>query len=378
VWIAAAAGALLVLVTGLLPLGAAGDILAHVAPVLVFLVGVTIVAELADSSGVFDVAAHRTAVWGRGRTLRLWLLLVALGTGITILLSLDTTAVLLTPVVILLVQRAGLPVLPFAMVTVWLANTASLLLPISNLTNLLAQQQLSASTLEYASHMWLPAVVAVMVTVLVLGLRYRRDLRGSYPVPDAPVVADHVLFRCSAAVCLAIGPLAIAGIPVMWISVAGALVLTLLFAARRRERLRLDLLPWRLVVLVVGLFFLVGSAQQHGLDQLLSDAVGHGSSWGSALRLAAVGGVGANLINNLPAYASLEPVAAGAGMLYPLLLAVNLGPLVLMWGSLATLLWRERCRSLGVDVPWREFALVGLVGVPLLLILTTAAEQLTR
>jgi arsenical pump membrane protein len=91
-----------------------------------------------------------------------------------------------------------------------------------------------------------------------------------------------------------------------------------------------------------------------------------------------VGGVGANLINNLPAYASLEPVAAGAGMLYPLLLAVNLGPLVLMWGSLATLLWRERCRSLGVDVPWREFALVGLIGVPLLLILTTAAEQLTR
>jgi arsenical pump membrane protein len=253
-----------------------------------------------------------------------------------------------------------------------------LLLPISNLTNLLAQQQLSASTLEYASHMWLPAATAVTVTVVVLGLRYRRDLRGAYPIPEAPVVTDRLLFLCSAAVCLAIGPLAIAGIPVMWISVAGAVFLTSLFAARRPQRLRLDLLPWRLVVLVVGLFLLVSAAQQHGLDQLLSDSVGQGSSWASALRLAVVGGVGANIVNNLPAYAALEPVAAGAGMLYPLLISVNLGPLVLMWGSLATLLWRERCRSLKVDVSWREFALVGVVGVPLLLILTTAAEQLTR
>lgn len=377
-WVAAAAGALIVLVTGLLPVSAAGAVLAHVAPVLVFLVGVTVVAELSDSAGVFGVAAHRTAIWGRGRTLRLWLLVVALGTATTVLLSLDTTAVLLTPVVIVMVQRAGLPVLPFAMVTVWLANTASLLLPISNLTNLLAQQQLSASTLEYASHMWLPAAVAVTVTVLVLGLRYRRDLQGSYPVPDAPDVTDHVLFRCSAAVCLAIGPLAIVGVPVMWISVAGALVLASIFAVRRREALRFDLVPWRLIVLVVGLFLVVGAASHHGLGNLLSGAVGQGQSWGPSLRLAAVGGVGANLANNLPAYAALEPVATAGGTLYPLLLGVNLGPLVLMWGSLATLLWRERCRSRGVEVPWREFALVGVVGVPLLLVATTMAEQLTR
>jgi arsenical pump membrane protein len=112
--------------------------------VLVFLIAITVVAEIADGAGVFDIAGHWAARVGHGRTWLLWLLIVGLSCLSTIVLSLDTTAVLLTPVVIAVARQLQLNPLPFAMTTVWLANTASLLLPVSNLTNLLALHRFSA------------------------------------------------------------------------------------------------------------------------------------------------------------------------------------------------------------------------------------------
>jgi len=108
----------------------------RVGPVLIFLVAITVVAEIADSAGVFDIAGHWAARAGHGRAWLLWLLVVGLSCLSTIFLSLDTTAVLLTPVVIAVARQLRLNPLPFAMTTVWLTNTASLLLPVSNLTNL--------------------------------------------------------------------------------------------------------------------------------------------------------------------------------------------------------------------------------------------------
>ena len=98
--------------------------------------------------GVFDAAAGACARAARGSTLRLFLLIAALGTLTTIGMSLDTTAVLLTPVVLTATTRLGLAPLPFALLAVWLANTASLLLPVSNLTNLLALQREHLSTVH--------------------------------------------------------------------------------------------------------------------------------------------------------------------------------------------------------------------------------------
>lgn len=107
------------------------DLFLKIAPVVGFLVALTIVAEVADRAGVFDVAGHWAARAARGSVLRLWLLVVALATASTIVLSLDTTVVLLTPVVLAIVRAAGLDRRLFALTTVWLANTASLLLPVS-------------------------------------------------------------------------------------------------------------------------------------------------------------------------------------------------------------------------------------------------------
>ncbi|MDP9219029.1 MAG: SLC13 family permease [Actinomycetota bacterium] len=380
-WWAALAAAAVAIVTRWLPAGDAESILRRIAPVLVFLVAITVVAQLAQNAGVFDAAAHVAARVGRGRTWVLWLLMVALATSSTIVLSLDTTAVLLTPVALALAVQVGISPALFAMTTVWLADTASMLLPVSNLTNLLALHRLhdlGVGLAGYVSLTWLPALVAVVVTVAVLAVMFRRDLRTTYAAPEQPAVEDRVLLWSSAGVCLLLGPAFATEVQPAWPASIGAVVLVLLFAVRRRSDLRASHVPWRLVLLVIGLFFVVQTLQVHGLPQLLAHVAGSGNGWPDHLRLATTGALGANGVDNLPAYLALEPVAdSSPARLVALLLGVNCGPLLTMWASLATLLWRERCRAAGVEVSPMRFFLRGLVVVPILLVTTTAALSLT-
>ena len=133
---------------GILPAPDALAVADRVWPILLFVVAITIVAELAAVAGVFDVAADFLARLARGRTWLLWLLVVILAVVVTSFLSLDTTAVLLTPVVVAVARAHRLDALPFAFTTVWLANTASLVLPVSNLTNLLAVERLDIESAD--------------------------------------------------------------------------------------------------------------------------------------------------------------------------------------------------------------------------------------
>ncbi|MCA1710809.1 MAG: arsenic transporter [Actinobacteria bacterium] len=362
-WLAAALLGTLTLLTGLLPLDAAADVLQRLAPVLVFLVAVTVLAELADAAQVFDVVAVRAARLARGRTPLLFGLVAVLATATTVVLSLDTTAVLGTPVVLALAAQLELDALPFALLLVWLANTASLLLPVSNLTNLLAVDRLELSTAAYARATAPAAAAAVATTVLLLGLAHRRRLRGRYPVPPLLRPADRPLFVAGTSACLLLVPALLLGLPVAVAASGAAAVVVATAVVRDRTLLAWRLVPWRLVVLVVGLFLVVQAVGPHGLDGVLRDATG------GPLRTAGVAAALANVANNLPAYLAVERVVP-QDQLLALLVGVNVGPLVLPWGSLATLLWADRCRARGVRIGWRRFALTGLVGVPLLLLAT--------
>jgi arsenical pump membrane protein len=347
-------------------------------PVLGFLVAVTLLAELSERAGVFEAAAHACARLGGGSTVRLYLLVAALGTLSTIVLSLDSTAVLLTPVVLTLATRLSLSPMPFAFLAVWLANTASLLLPVSNLTNLLAVDTLAplgiGNATDFAARMWLPEIAAVGVSVGWLALLHRGELRGRYVTPVRQPVADRVLFTVCAAGCCALAPAVLLGVPPWQVASPAAAVALLGFLLRRRDSLQLSLIPWRLVVVTEVLFVAVALAGRHGLDRLLGRLVGCGGS----LRMAGLGAVTSNLVNNLPAYLGLERVVpARADDVFGLLLGTNAGPLVLLWGSLATLLWRRACVQRGVRIGWRRFALTGLGGVPLVLLASWGALQLT-
>ena len=370
-WAIAALAGVAVVVTGWLALADARDVaVTRGAPIMAFLVAITVLAALSDRAGVFDAAARRCARAARGSTVALFLLIAALGSATTIGMSLDTTAVLLTPVVLSVAEHLDLRPVPFALLAVWLANTASLLLPVSNLTNLLALQREHLPTLTFAARMALPELVAVVVTVAYLGVLYRRDLTRRYAPPALTPAPDRWTFWVCAAACVALAPGVLAGAAPWAVAVPCAVAAVAVFAVRERAVLRWSMLPWRIVVLTEGLFLAVTAVARHGLTDLLASLAGHSSG-----RTAATAAVASNAVNNLPAYLAIEPaVPAGhSTQLLAALLGTNAGPLVLVWGSLATLLWRERCRARGVHISAARFALVGIGGVPLVLVSTWAA-----
>jgi arsenical pump membrane protein len=365
-------------VSGALPLtgsDSAYEVLKRTAPVMVFLVAITVVAELCQVAGLFDVVAVLAARVASGRTSLLFLGMIVIGALATIVLSLDTTAVLFTPVVLALAARLGLSPLPFAFAAVWLANTASLLLPISNLTNLLALNRLGLSPLQFASRMALPAVAALLVTVAVLIVIFRRQVVGHYRVPSLEFPGERLPLFASGAVCCLIVPALAAGLRVWAVALVAASVLAAVFVRHRPDVLRIDLVPWRLVISVVGLFMIVDVLGRIGLDAIVRSGIADGSSTVDLLRDTGVAALTANAVNNLPAYLSLErEVSPGhPHALLAVLIGVNVGPLLTIHGSLATLLWRERCRSAGVTVSTRQFVLYGFALVPLALVAATAA-----
>ncbi|MEJ5945664.1 SLC13 family permease [Pseudokineococcus basanitobsidens] len=368
--------------TGVLSADGTTAVVGRTAPVLLFVLGITVVAALADRAGVFAAAAARLALLAGGRRWLLWLAVVALATACTAVLSLDTTAVLLTPVVLALARRTGTSAPLLAMTTVWLSSTASLLLPVANLTNLLAVAgpDLPGGEAQFLRLALLPGAVAVLVTVAVLALLGRTALRGRYDVAALPAVrtADRGRLLPAAGVCLALVPslalLPLAGVPVEVPALLAAAVLVVA-AARRREPLR-GLTDVPLLLGVLGLFLLVAAAGEHGLTAPLAAVAGDGEGPGALLRLAGVGALGANLVDNLPAYLALEPVAGSPERVVALLVGVDLGPLVTPWACLATLLWARACRDAGLAVDWWRFAARGLVLVPLVVLGATAALAL--
>jgi Na+/H+ antiporter NhaD/arsenite permease-like protein len=371
------AGAAAVLL-GVLPADEALALGARVWPVLLFAAAVTVVAELGARAGVFSAAAERLSRLGRGRGWLLWSLCALLALVVTVFFSIDTTAVLLTPVVVTLARHVRMDPVPFALVTVWLASTGSLLLPVSNLTNLLAQQALDPlSPLAFAARMAAPAVVAAIVPSAVVLLVHRRELLRRYGPAPAPKAADPVLLRVGAVVLLLLLPVLLLPLPVWMPAVAAAAVLIAVFALRQPSTLTPRLVPWSVLLFACGLFLAVEALHAAGLTELLARVLPGDDGPAGLFGLAAAGMLGANTLDNLPAYLALEPLGDSPLRLAALLIGVNAGAIITPWASLAVLLWHQRLRAADVVLPWRRFVLLGLVVAPLTVAAATAALLLT-
>ncbi|QSZ55404.1 ArsB/NhaD family transporter [Paenarthrobacter sp. AT5] len=380
-----AAGAVAV-VTGILPWSEVQVLIARVGPIMGFVAAMTVVTDLASDAGVFQWGADRIRRRAGGRSYVLWLLLAAMAVLSTIFLSIDTTAVLLTPVVVTVTRQTGLPVLPFALATVWLANTASLLLPVSNLTNLLAQHNLDGiSPAGFATLMWASSLAAIIIPLAFIALVFRRDLQRRYaPGPKKMIDpgsrtsipgkhrADRILLPGTAAVLLLLLPALVSGLPVWLPASIAAVALLALFGFRRPRSLTINLVPWSLLLFTSGLFLVMEAARYLGLPELAGQVAGRGEGFPELLRLAATGALASNVVNNLPAYLLVEPLADTPLRTAALLIGVNAGPLITPWASLATLLWHDRLRKMNVLISWRGFALYGMIVAPVTLVAAVA------
>ncbi|MFT4087610.1 MAG: ArsB/NhaD family transporter [Gordonia sp. (in: high G+C Gram-positive bacteria)] len=325
--------------------------LIQVLPVLVFLMAIALVSEVCNLAGLFDVAGHGLLVLARRRAVLLWLGLVVLCVFTTVFLSLDTTAVLVAPVAIAMARKAGRDPLPYAVTCVWLANTASLLLPVSNLTNLLAVQHDSTLHGSFAAHTWPVAMTAAVVTVVVLAAFWPGLVRGRYQLPTTRSAHDPVLLWTSGVVCGVLVVIFACDVQPAWPTVVAAVVLVAVLARRRPGAVRLLSVPWKMALVVFVLFALVVWAGPLFLDAWTAAALGHGDGAADLARVMGVGAFGGNAVNNLPAFLALHPgVQDSADRLVALLVGVNAGAVVTPCGTLATLLWLWRCRAAGVEV----------------------------
>ncbi len=373
---------LLAVATGLLPVADASHTLRWILPLLGFLVAVIVLAELTAEAELFGIIATRLAIIARGSFAAMFVLCGLFAATTTAALNLDTTAVLLTPVMLAVARPADIPPLPLAMTTVWLANTASLLLPVSNLTNLLAVNRLGLTAPGFAGEMYLPELASVAATVACLWIMYwRRGLRSAdrYRVPEPYQPRDPVLTGLSAAACALFVLLVLLSVPLAGAALSAVCIVIAGFAARSRSSLRAGLIPWQLLTFVIGLFLVIQVIDQHGLGRILSSAVGSGAGTLGVWRAAGLGAGLSNVVNNLPAYVAGE-LAVGGGnhdQLLGLLIGTNVGPLVVPWASLATMLWYARCRAQGLEISWRHFAGTGAITATVSMAVATGALLLT-
>jgi arsenical pump membrane protein len=295
---------------------------------------------------------------------------------VTAVLSLDATVVLLTPVVLATAARMGVPARPHAYAAGHLANSASLLLPVSNLTNLLAFAATGLSFVHFTGLMLAPWLVAVAVEYLILRRLFRTDLQAPVGDPVTEVPAPPLLALVVVGLTVVgFGVASLVGLSPVWPAVLGVLVL----AARRLvartstlgELVTAADIPFALFVF--GLSIVVLAVLRNGLEGWLAALLPDGTSLPALLAIAAISAVLANLLNNLPATLALLPVAAagGAGPVLAVLIGVNVGPNLTYVGSLANLLWR---RVLGELAPGpRRFTVVGLATAPLTIVVATVA-----
>lgn len=378
------AGACVLLATGRIGWHAALQAAAEGREVYLFLIGMMLLAEVARHARLFDYLAARAARAARGSATRLFAIVYGIGILVTVFLSNDATAVVLTPAVYAMARTAKVPPLPYLFACAMIANAASFVLPISNPANLVIYGQAMPPLAGWLALFLLPSAAAILATYVALRLALRRDLAGEQPI-TVPLPRLEPAARLAALGILATGAVLMVasargaglGLPTL---LAGLAVAAIVTATTRQSPLPLLRgISWGVLPLVAGLFVLVEAVFATGL---LAQAVATLHHWATAAPRTAAGGMGvlfalvSNLINNLPV-GLIAATANRAGDLPPhltgaMLIGVDLGPNLSVTGSLATILWLVALRRDGVQVSAAQFLALGLRVMPPALILSLA------
>ena len=383
-WWAVLGGAL-ALVLGLVPIRDVWGIVVETHDALFLLLGMMALSSAADRAGFFDWAASLAARAGGGDVRRLYVMVFLVGTVVTAFLSLDATAIILTPIVYGMVVRLRLRPLPFVFACTYTANTASLFLPVSNLTNLLAYNAFDMNFIRFGVVMFIPATFAVVANLLVFLVLFRGDLIGGYDEDHFFEAENPAFFRLAAcgvaAILVAFFAAPIFGVPIGLMALLGGAGVVL--AARVfgwvSFRAVSSEISWGLFALVIGLFVVVRGAEDAGLTTVIGGALaraGEGSGFFEILAVATGSALGSNLVNNVPMTVMaingiaplLESGEASVSVVYAALIGTNVGPNLTIVGSLATLIWLSIVRDRGVEVSARDHLKIGAVATPFILL----------
>jgi arsenical pump membrane protein len=359
---------------------------------LLFLLALLLLSALVEASGFFEWAAIQAARRAQGDGRALYRNVFLLGSAVTIALSLDTTAVMLTPLVLAFVARLGLPARPYVIACAFVANTASLLLPISNLTNLLFVETFDLGFARFAARMALPQIVALAATYGLCGRCFRAELPPRFDASllgsPAEAVAHRGYFRASVTVLALVFAgyfvATLAHVEPYFVAFGGVAVLLGYGLATRRVAPRFLLgLSWDLFPFVIGLFVVVRGVENLGVAGVAAGWLLHhaGAPLTSMVASSTGTAIAANAMNNLPAALLARSVIAGAhageAAIYGALLGANIGPNIVPFGSLATMLVLGIARKKGQPIRGADVLKTGIWMTPLVLLAAVGTLALT-
>jgi arsenical pump membrane protein len=373
-------GAILLIVLRLIPLKLAGKAAGEGSDVYLFLIGMMLLSELAREHGVFDWLSSAALKGSHGSCGRLFTLVYGVGTLVTIFMSNDATAVVLTPAILAAIRKAKVAPLPYLFACAMIANAASFVLPISNPANLVVFHANMPPLGRWLISFGLPSIVSIAATYLVLRFVFRKELAASTEEGDdaKPLSANGKIVLGGIASMVGVLLTASAldrdlGLPTCLAAVAITVVVCI--KARSNPWSLMKEISWATIALVAGLFIMVEAVQSVGALNLTQAALRDVQRLAPALAALTTGlvvGIANNLVNNLPlgllAGATLHAEHARGLIANAVLIGVDLGPNLSVTGSLATILWLIALRKEKLDVSGWDFFKVGAIAMPVALI----------
>ncbi|RYM74201.1 arsenic transporter [Serratia liquefaciens] len=390
-------GALLALLTGVVHVGDIPLVWQIVWNATATFIAVIIISLLLDESGFFEWAALHVARWGKGKGRWLFTYIVLLGAAVAALFANDGAALILTPIVIAMLLALGFSsgaTLAFVMAAGFIADTASLPLVVSNLVNIVSADFFQLGFTQYAAVMVPVNLAAIVATLVMLHLFFRKDIPRSYDLrllrPPPEAIRDLPTFRAGWGVLalLLVGffglePL---GVPVSLVAAVGALIL--LLVAKKGQAIDtakvLRGAPWQIVVFSLGMYLVVYGLRNAGLTDTLAgvlDFLAERGIWAATLGTGFLTAFLSSVMNNMPTVlvgalsidgSNAEGVIKQA-MIYANVIGSDLGPKITPIGSLATLLWLHVLSKKSIVISWGYYFRVGVVmTLPVLLVALTA------
>jgi len=376
-WVSA--GALLLITLRLIPVKLAFSAVKEGTDVYLFLIGMMLLAELAREQGVFDWVSSLAVRGAKGSCSRLFFLVYAVGIIVTVFMSNDATAIVLTPEILAVIRKVKVSALPYLFVCAFIANAASFVLPISNPANLVVFRTGMPPLGQWLTAFGVPSVLSIAATYIVMRVYFRADLKDRIEHQAKPVtltvpgkVVLWGLVFVVAALLTASAMKQDLGLPTCLAALAITAVAS--FVAKSNPVKLFREISWSTILLVAALFVLVDAVESQGALKLTQQALAWVQRLAPTAAIMVVGfavGVVNNLANNLPlgliAGATLNAAHIKGLIANAVLIGVDLGPNLSVTGSLATILWLLALRKEKLNVSAWQFLKLGMIAMPIAL-----------
>jgi arsenical pump membrane protein len=385
---AAALGAVAMLIAGVISLNDSWQVLRDNLGVLLFFLGLMLISIVADKAGFFEWCAHRAVKFAGGNGPALLAIVFGLGTLITAFFSNDATALILTPIVFTLVTRLKLNPLPYVFACAFIANTASILLPVSNPVNLIAVEKFNLTLGEYLKYLLVPSLVVIALNIGLFFLIFRKAVFNvSCEKQPEQIFKIDGFFKI---ISIGLGVIALGyiltsvyGFPLAYPALGGGILLVVCAFSFRKIKMKQVYhgMSWSIFLFIFALALMVKGLDNSGVINSLTTQLAALASHGplQALFSVTIGtALGSNLINNwsmmMVSTSSLSALAASGtafhqSLVYGAIMGAELGPNLTILGSLSSMLWLVLLRKRGLNIHPLQYLKIGLIVTPVILII---------